>query len=476
MKRKNAGGKKILWAGALTLLLLLSVCFLTYAEGGETGDSSSEAEAPVIPPETDPPETDPPETDPPETDPPETDPPETDPPETDPPETDPPETDPSETDPPETDPPETDPPETDPPETDPPETDPSETAPPETQPSETVPVSEPPTQPPAPVAVPAAVFTATGYNTGRLTGLTPDLAYSTDGGTTYRTITGTSLNLTLEPCTILIVRTADDGRQSEPQRIVVTRAAVPTYTKVDQGCPNAYGRLENLPDFCEVKVDNGEWTRCEDNTVGMMVHFYTYTLRVAAHGTVLASSEVREKVSLLNQDHVFMVGFCIYCGEIDYTYVAPGVHTDPPPTQRPIVPPSTPEEPTESGLESTEESSPGPEESSSPEETGESQTPEETPSSGELSTAEETPSSGEISTPEETLPTETGPKPSGASQTGSPSSAQASSALPTLPPPPEQGAMLKQILPWIIAGGLAAVLLIGVTILLAVRSRRKPAR
>ncbi|MBR3586894.1 MAG: hypothetical protein IKO00_12790, partial [Oscillospiraceae bacterium] len=141
---------------------------------------------------------------------------------------------------------------------------------------------------------PNATFTATGPNSGTLSGMTADMKYRIGNGSWVEVTNSNDVNLTgLSACTIQIVKEGDGiiNADSDPQNIVVTKAATPT-------APRAYdcttvnnndGRLTGISASMEYKKsDAATWTSGTGNTLTGLVPG-TYYVRTKANGTALAS-------------------------------------------------------------------------------------------------------------------------------------------------------------------------------------------
>jgi hypothetical protein len=140
---------------------------------------------------------------------------------------------------------------------------------------------------------PAAVFTATGPDSGTLSGVTAGMTYAI-GSDTAQAITGTTLSLTgLGPCAITLIQPGNGATtvDSFPQIITVTRAAVPD-TVAAAGCTTARnndGKLTGVTAAMEYKASDADgWTACTEGDVTGLAPG-TYLVRTAASGTVLAS-------------------------------------------------------------------------------------------------------------------------------------------------------------------------------------------
>ena len=135
---------------------------------------------------------------------------------------------------------------------------------------------------------PNATFTATGYDTGTLSGVTAGMTYAIDGDTAV-SITGTSVELTgLAPCTITVIQPGNGTTTTDslPQSINVTRAATPTLTATQ---PTTLGGKGSIPTTAahQKSTDGTTWTDCDGPWTGLAAG--TYYVRVKASGTTLAS-------------------------------------------------------------------------------------------------------------------------------------------------------------------------------------------
>ena len=142
---------------------------------------------------------------------------------------------------------------------------------------------------------PSASFTATGPDTGTLSGVTSGMKYSTDGGNSWTNINSNAdINLTgLSACTISVVKTGDGNTttDSNAQSITVTKAAAPT-TVVGVACTtgsNDDGKLQNVTAAMEYKLSTANnWTDVTGSDITSLANGIYY-VRVKASGTVLAS-------------------------------------------------------------------------------------------------------------------------------------------------------------------------------------------
>jgi hypothetical protein len=141
-------------------------------------------------------------------------------------------------------------------------------------------------------STPGATFTATGPDTGTLSGVTNGMKYSIDGSS-WTDITGsTDIPLTgLSACTISVVKKGDGNTtlDSDAQDIVVTKAAVPTTAgKTDCTTADNNGTLTSVTASMEWKNSGGSWTTGDGSAITGLTNG-TYYVRVKAAGTVLAS-------------------------------------------------------------------------------------------------------------------------------------------------------------------------------------------
>ena len=135
---------------------------------------------------------------------------------------------------------------------------------------------------------PTAVFTATGADTGTLTGVTAGMTYAIDGGATAE-ITGERIDLTgLAPCTITVIQPGNGTTtiDSEAQSIDVTRAEMPALTAAQLTSVGGKGSIPTAAEH-EFSTDGTTWTACTGETTGLVTD--TYYVRVKAVDTVLAS-------------------------------------------------------------------------------------------------------------------------------------------------------------------------------------------
>ncbi len=137
---------------------------------------------------------------------------------------------------------------------------------------------------------PTATFTATGEDSGTLSGVESGMKYSTDGGSTWTDITSSEeINLTgLSACTIRIVKKGNGTttRDSNAQIITVSKAATPNLTATQ---PSTAGDTGSIPTTTahQKSTDGTNWTDCEGEWTDLSAG--TYFVRVKASGTTLAS-------------------------------------------------------------------------------------------------------------------------------------------------------------------------------------------
>ena len=138
--------------------------------------------------------------------------------------------------------------------------------------------------------VPSAVFTATGFDTGILSGLEDGVSYVVSGAAAAEfTADGTTQALSgVAPGTLSVVRRGDGSTTADslPETITVTRAEAPALTAVQPDAEDGTGSIPTDGTH-ELSTDGITWTACagasEDLAQG------TYYVRTAASGAVLAS-------------------------------------------------------------------------------------------------------------------------------------------------------------------------------------------
>ena len=143
-------------------------------------------------------------------------------------------------------------------------------------------------------ATPTASFTATGPDTGTLSGVETGMQYSTDGGESWEDIESDSVDLTdLSACTISVKRPGGEiTLDSDAQTITVTKATQPSNLS-GVNCTtdtNNDGKITGTTTAMEYSTDNefSAPANCGDGeTTGL--NNGTYYVRVKASGTTLAS-------------------------------------------------------------------------------------------------------------------------------------------------------------------------------------------
>ena len=141
---------------------------------------------------------------------------------------------------------------------------------------------------------PSVGFTATGYNTGKLTGVKAGLTYQIgeENIVEIKSTDDVPLNDLTPPCTIKVVRkaTGESKQDSDPQEIKVTRATKPTdLEKTEPTTIDGKGTIATTTDH-EYSMDAAEPKNYQACTANMELDpGTTYYIRVKASGQVLAS-------------------------------------------------------------------------------------------------------------------------------------------------------------------------------------------
>ena len=140
---------------------------------------------------------------------------------------------------------------------------------------------------------PTATFTATGPDSGTLSGVDSGLKYQINSGAWTDIISNADVALTgLSACTINVVKKGDGTTttDSAAQTITVTKATTPTgVTAVDCTAAGNDGKLQNVTNAMEYQKSGAAgWTGCGGTEVINLTPG-TYLVRVKATGTVLAS-------------------------------------------------------------------------------------------------------------------------------------------------------------------------------------------
>ena len=137
-------------------------------------------------------------------------------------------------------------------------------------------------------ATPTAVFTASGIDSGKLTGIAAGMKYRIGGGA-WVDITATEANLTgLSACTITIMKSGNGTTtlDSDEQTITVTKAAKPALTPTLLTPAGGKGSIPTTAAH-EFSTDGAAWTPCTGATENLDTG--KYYVRVKANGTQLAS-------------------------------------------------------------------------------------------------------------------------------------------------------------------------------------------
>ncbi len=135
---------------------------------------------------------------------------------------------------------------------------------------------------------PAAVFTATGPDSGTLSNVAAGMKYRIGSGE-WKTASGANVDLTdLAPCTVTVYTPGDGATtvDGDPQTITVTKAATPGLTAEQISNVGGKGGIPTTSAH-EFRADGGSWTACSGETTDLAPG--TYRVRVKASGTVLAS-------------------------------------------------------------------------------------------------------------------------------------------------------------------------------------------
>ena len=139
---------------------------------------------------------------------------------------------------------------------------------------------------------PHAVFTATGANTGKLSGVEGGMAYRIDGGDWHNIGSSSDISLnSLSACTIEVKRKGDGitAADSDAQSISVTKASTPVLTVTQPDRLGGAGTVNTTTDHEYSSDDGSSWTGCS-NDMSLMPG--SYLIRTKAHDAVLASAAV----------------------------------------------------------------------------------------------------------------------------------------------------------------------------------------
>ena len=144
---------------------------------------------------------------------------------------------------------------------------------------------------PAAELTPAAVFTATGPDTGTVSGLTDGGHYTVSGAAAadFTLAGGTSYDLTgVSAGTLSVVKKGDGTNtvDSDAQTITVTKAETPALTASQPAITGGTGSIPTAA-VHEISTDGAIWTDCAGETADLDPG--TYYVRVKASGSALAS-------------------------------------------------------------------------------------------------------------------------------------------------------------------------------------------
>ncbi len=172
-----------------------------------------------------------------------------------------------------------------------------------------------------PLETPTAAFTATGYDTGKLSGLTSGMTYAVNGGTEITVKTATVDLTSLAPCTITVVQPGNGvtNYDSEPQIISISRAATPSLKPTQPATIRDKGSIPTTTAH-QKSTDGKSWTNCTGAWTNLSEG--TYYVRRKASGTSLASDTqtitiavARYTVRFLGEDGTELQSSEYACGE-----------------------------------------------------------------------------------------------------------------------------------------------------------------
>ena len=167
-------------------------------------------------------------------------------------------------------------------------------------------------------ATPAATFTATGPDTGTLSGVSAGMQYSTNGTDWTNIDSDADINLTgLSACTISVVKKGNGSTtvDSDAQEIAVTKAEMPNLTATQ---PSTIGGKGSIPtteahEFSSTSAASG-FSPCTGAAENLDPG--TYYVRVKASGATLASAA---QAIVINAKRTYTGG----SGPATYTVYAP---------------------------------------------------------------------------------------------------------------------------------------------------------
>ena len=154
-------------------------------------------------------------------------------------------------------------------------------------------------------STPNASFTAMGSDSGKLTGVNSSMQYSTDGGKTWVTITGSEVSLNnligIKDIRIKVYGTSD-YYQSKVQTITITKSEAPDDLKIEE-CSSSGDNDGKITGFSPDKtyeyklLSDVAWKNVTGTSIDKLAAG-KYLIRVKANGTVLASENTEVTVSV----------------------------------------------------------------------------------------------------------------------------------------------------------------------------------
>ena len=147
-------------------------------------------------------------------------------------------------------------------------------------------------------SIPSATFTATGDNSGILSDVDSSMKYSTDGGDTWKDITGDSMEITgvtaEDDVKLYVPGDGSSTLDSDIQTIDITQAAAPSELGSVTCTTDAQndGQITGVSAAMEYKASgSAQWIPVTGNTITGLASG-NYDVRVKAAGTMLASPVV----------------------------------------------------------------------------------------------------------------------------------------------------------------------------------------
>ena len=141
---------------------------------------------------------------------------------------------------------------------------------------------------------PQAIFAATGEDSGTLSNVEPGMKYSIDGGTEWKDVAGTSIDLSsvTETNDVKVYKPGDGTTtvDSAIQTIDLLKEDAPKVNGVDCATPQQNdGRITGVDDTMEYKLVTATEWKDVTGTVVTGLTSGTYEVRVKASGTMLTS-------------------------------------------------------------------------------------------------------------------------------------------------------------------------------------------